>query len=427
MTQRVVIIGGGFAGLHAALSVGKLPVDVTLVDKRNFHLFQPLLYQVATGGLSPGDITAPLRAVVRKLPNVRVLLAEVKSIEPQQRRVILNDGEVEYDILLMAAGADNFYFGNDGWSQYAPPLKSIEDATAMRARILSAFEHAEREPDESKRRAWLRFVIVGGGPTGVELAGAIGEISRDTLRGDFRRIRPEEAQILLLEHSPRVLGQFADDLSASAERQLIQLGVRTRTGVKVTGVDATGVIIDTGTQRERIETYTVLWAAGVRPVPLGKQLADALGITLDRGGRIAVAKDFSIPGHPEILVMGDMAAYEQDGQMLPGLAAVAMQQGQFAGKIVNARLKGVPAPQFRYVDKGTMATIGRAAAVAQFGKVHFTGLIAWLLWLFIHLMLLVGFQNRLLVALQWGFQYLTFNRGARLITQGPDGRDRSAA
>jgi NADH dehydrogenase len=427
MTHRVVIIGGGFAGLHAALSVGKLPVDVTLVDKRNFHLFQPLLYQVATGGLSPGDITAPLRAVVRKLPNVRVILAEVKSIDPAQHRVILNDGELAYDTLIAAAGADNFYFGNDSWSQYAPPLKSIEDATAMRARILSAFEHAEREPDESKRRAWLRFVIVGGGPTGVELAGAIGEISRDTLRGDFRHIKPEEAQILLLEHSPRLLGQFADDLSASAERQLINLGVRTRTGVKVTGIDSTGVIVDTGQQRERIETYTVLWAAGVRPVPLGKQLADSLGITVDRGGRIPVSKDFSVAGHPEILVMGDMAAYEQDGQMLPGLAAVAMQQGQFAGKIIKARLNGVPPPQFHYADKGTMATIGRAAAVAQFGKVHFTGLIAWLLWLFVHLMLLVGFQNRLLVALQWGFQYLTFNRGARLITQSPDGRDRTAA
>jgi NADH dehydrogenase len=415
--HRVVIVGGGFGGLYSALALGRQPVQVTLIDRRNFHLFQPLLYQVATGGLSPGDITAPLRSVLRKQKNTAVLMAECTGFDVPGRRVLLGDEAIAYDSLIVAAGAENHYFGNDGWSAAAPGLKTIEDATEMRARILSAFEQAEREADAVKRRAWLRFVVVGAGPTGVELAGTLGEIARDTLKDDFRRIRPEESEILLIEGGDRALPQFVEELSAKAERELIGLGVRTRTKVRVTAIDATGVTLNGPRGEERIESFTVLWAAGVRPSGLGRQLAQALGAETDRAGRVVIGQDLSVPSHPNIYVLGDLAHQEQDGAVLPGLAAVAMQQGQHVGKVIAARLANRPAPAFRYVDKGTLATIGRHAAVAQFGRVKLTGSIAWLAWLFIHLLLLVGFRNRVLVATQWAFQYFTFNRGARLITR----------
>lgn len=418
--HHAVIIGGGFGGMNAARVLGGAAVRVTLIDRRNFHLFQPLLYQVASGGLSPGDITAPLRHVLRREKNVSVLLAEVTSIDAARRAVQLDDGsELAYDTLIIAAGARNFYFGNDHWESAAPGLKSIEDATEVRARILGAFENAERARDAAARKEWLRFVVVGAGPTGVELAGAISEISRDTMRGDFRNIKPEESEILLLEGTPRLLPAFPPDLSAKAERSLIRLGVRSRTGVRVTNIDSTGVDLTGPNGPERIVSRTVLWAAGVTMSPLGAMIAKQTGAETDRAGRVRVQSDLSIANHPEILVIGDLALFEQDGKPLPGLCPVAMQQGWHVRPVIEARLAGKPAPAFRYHDKGTMATIGRNMAVADLGFVRFGGLLAWLAWLFIHLLYIVGFENRVLIALKWGFQYLTFNRGARLITGAP--------
>ncbi len=420
---KIIIVGGGFAGLNAAKVLGRLPVDVTLIDRRNFHLFQPLLYQVASGGLSPGDIAAPLRDVLSRFKNIQVLMAEVTGFDPALRRILLADGKLDYDMLILATGAETSYYGQDSWQTNAPGLKSIEDATRIRSRILSAFENAERETDPIKRRAWLRFAVVGAGPTGVELAGAIGEISRDTLRSDFRSIKPEESEILLLEGSPYVLSAFKHDLSMMAERDLINLGVRTRLGVRVTEIDDAGVTIKGPAGSERIEARTVIWAAGVRASSLGLKLATALGIGVDRTGRVAVGPDLCIPSHPEIMVLGDLAHFEQDGAPLPGLCPVAMQQGWYAGKLVAARLKNRIPPPFRYTDKGIMATIGRHSAVVDIGFARFGGYPAWLVWLFLHLMYLVGFRSRLLVAIQWAIQYFTFNRGARLITGATIERD----
>lgn len=414
--QRVVIVGGGFGGLNAAKSLGRAPVEVTVIDKRNFHLFQPLLYQVATGGLSPGDIAAPLRAVLRKQRNTQVLLAEAADIDPKRKVVFAGGAEIPYDSLILAAGAAHSYFGRDEWAALAPGLKTIEDATDIRGRLFVAFEAAEREPDPALRRQWLTFVIVGAGPTGVELAGALGEIANETLKGDFRRIRPEEARILLIDAAPRVLASFPEDLSPKAERALIKLGVRTRCGVRVTAIDPTGVTVEFDHATERIAARTVLWAAGVQAAPLARVLASRTGLELDRAGRVPVAPDLTVPGHPDIYVIGDMARVEQDGRLLPGVAPVAMQQGRYVARLILARLRGGTLPPFRYFDKGSLATIGRAAAVADFGRVRFAGVLAWLTWLFVHLMYLVGFQNRVKVFLQWGFHYFTFNRGARLIT-----------
>ncbi len=409
--HRVVILGGGFGGLYAAQALRRAPVDLTLVDRRNFHLFQPLLYQVATGSLSPGEICTPIRAILRKQKNARVLLGEAASLDLAARKLILTDGEVLYDTLIIATGARNSYFGNTEWPHFAPGLKSIEDATAVRHKILYAFEAAEREPDHDQRRAWLTFVIVGAGPTGVELAGALAEIARDTLRHDFRSIHPEESRILLLEGSPHVLPTYPEKLSVDAEQSLIKLGVLPRTNVRVTAIDAAGVTLQSG---EHIEARTVLWAAGVAPSEFGK----ALGVPLDKQGRVLVEPDLTVPGHPEIFVIGDLAHFEQDGKPLPGVAPVAMQQGRYAARVLLEKTR----EPFRYHDKGSLAVIGRAAGVADLGRLKFGGMLAWLAWLFIHLMYLVQFRNRLIVFIRWGFQYIMFDRGARLITGDGDGR-----
>jgi NADH dehydrogenase len=414
--HKVVIIGGGFGGLYAAQALKRAPVQVTLIDKRNFHLFQPLLYQVATGSLSPGEIASPLRTILNRHRNTQVLLAEAYDLDPARRRVILNDGEIEYDTLIVSTGSMNHYFGHDGWSEVAPGLKTIEDATRIRHKILFAFEAAEREPDPVKRRAWLTFVVVGAGPTGVELAGALGEIANDTLRNEFRSIDPQEARILLLDGSPRVLPPYPPELSEAAERRLISLGVRSRNNVRVTAIDENGVTLESERGQEYIHAKTVLWAAGVTATPFGRVIAERTGVQLDRGGRVIVQPDLTVPGHSEIFVIGDLAHVEQDGAMLPGVAPVAMQQGRYVARTIQTRLAGKPMKPFHYFDKGSLAVIGRGAAVAHFGKIKLKGLIAWIVWLFVHLMYIVEFQNRVLVFIQWGFEYLTFNRGARLIT-----------
>ncbi len=414
--ETVVIVGGGFGGLQAAKALGKAPVKVILLDRRNFHLFQPLLYQVATGSLSPGEISAPLRATLRDQKNTTVLLGEAVSIVPESRHLILADGALHYDTLILAPGAENSYFGHKDWSKVAPGLKSVEDATAMRHKILFAFEAAERETDPARRNAWLTFIIVGGGPTGVELAGALAEIATDTLRNDFRHIQPQNARILLIEGGRQVLPSYPADLAEAAEKSLIKLGVRTRTGVRVTDIDSEGVTLN-GT--EHIPTRTVLWAAGVKSSDLGQVLKDHAGAELDRQGRVIVGPDLSIPGHPEIFVIGDLAHFEQAGHPLPGVAPVAMQQGRYVARVIRDRLKGRASKPFRYFDKGSLAVIGRKYAVVEIGKLHLKGLIAWLIWLFVHLMYLVGFSNRVIVFFRWGMQYLTFDRGARLITGPP--------
>jgi len=414
--HRVVILGGGFGGLYAAKALKNAPVDLTLLDRRNFHLFQPLLYQVATGSLSPGEIASPLRSILRRQKNTRVLLGEAIDLDAHRRRVILRDGEAEYDSLIVATGSTDSYFGHDEWRRIAPSLKSIEEATEIRQKILFAFEAAEREADPEKRREWLTFVLVGAGATGVELAGALGEIAHDTLRHEFRSIRPEEAQILLLEGSPRVLPSYPEDLSAAAERSLIRLGVRPRTNVFVTSIDETGVTVKSAAGAERIAARTVIWSAGVRASSFGETLEKRAGAQRDPSGRVLVATDCSLPNHPEIFVIGDLAHLEQAGKPLPGVAQVAMQQGGYVAKLIRRRLAGQALPPFRYFDKGNLAVIGRAAAVAQIGPLHISGLLAWLTWLFVHLMYLVEFSNRVLVFVHWGFLYLTFNRGARLIT-----------
>jgi NADH dehydrogenase len=415
--HRVVIVGGGFGGLYAAKALGQAPAAVTLIDRRNFHLFQPLLYQVATGGLSPGEIASPLRVVLRRQRNTEVLLGEVVDLDVERRRVILRDGEASYDDLIVATGATHHYFGNDQWAPLAPGLKTIEDATEIRSRLLGAFESAEREPDPEKRRAWLTFVIVGGGPTGVELAGALGEIANDTLRHDFRHIDPAQAQILLIEGEDRVLPPFPPGLSAKAEQQLIGLGVRSLTGARVTDIDADGVAVRAGGQEQRIATRTVLWAAGVRASRLGKVLAERAGAPLDRAGRVVVEPDLSLPAHPEIHVIGDLANFShQGGRPLPGVAPVAMAQGRYVAHLIRRKLRGQPVEPFHYLDKGNLATVGRNKAVAQFGKLHMAGFLAWFVWVFVHLMYLVEFDNRLLVFVEWVYNYLTRNRGARLIT-----------
>ena len=409
--HRVVIIGGGFAGLNAAQLLKHADAEVTLIDKRNFHLFQPLLYQVATGALSPGEIAAPLRYVLNRQKNTRVLLGEVSDLDAGE--VVLKDGSrVPYDTLIVATGATHHYFGHPEWATLAPGLKSVEDATEIRTRILLAFERAEKETDPAERQANLTFVVVGGGPTGVELAGALGEISRDTLKKDFRHINPADAKIFLIEGEPRLLPSYPPKLSKSAEESLTKLGVQTRNSSRVTEIDKDGVTVKTGDKTNPIRTRTVLWAAGVQASPLGKLLESKAGAKLDKSGRVLVEPDLSIAGRPEILVVGDLAAVPK----VPGVAPAAIQQGRYAAKLVIARLRNEKTKPFHYHDKGSLATIGRNQAVAEIGSFQFSGILAWLAWLFIHLLYIVGFQNRALIALQWAFGYLTYNRGARLIT-----------
>ncbi|MDQ4076337.1 MAG: NAD(P)/FAD-dependent oxidoreductase [Chloroflexota bacterium] len=415
--RHVVIVGGGFAGLNAAKHLKDAPVRVTLIDRRNHHLFQPLLYQVATSTLSPADIASPLRALLRHQENAQVLLGEVTDIDAANRQVVLNDvTRIDYDTLIVAAGAGQHYFGNDQWKPWAPSLKTLEDATEIRRRILTAFEVAEGLSDPDAIRAWLTFVVVGGGPTGVELAGAVAGIARATLKDDFRTINPANAQILLVQSGDRVLPTYPPELSAKAEAGLLRLGVSVHTGVRVTDVGPDGVILSRGDQHEYIPTRTVLWAAGVQASPLGRALAQSTGTPLDRGGRVLVEADLSVPGHPEIFVIGDMASFtHQTGKPLPGIAAVAMQQGQYVAELLKRWLHGDDMPPFRYRDLGSLATIGRSAAVADFGRVRFYGRLAWLIWYVVHWMKLIGFENRLLVLMQWLWSYFTRNRSARLI------------
>ncbi|MGH9325559.1 MAG: NAD(P)/FAD-dependent oxidoreductase [Terriglobia bacterium] len=417
--HKVVILGGGFGGLYAAQALRSAPVEVTLIDRRNYHLFQPLMYQVATGSLSPGEIAAPLRGVLSRQKNAHVLLGEAVDVDPTKKRVMLSDGaSFRYDSLIVATGSENSYYGNDGWREWAPSLKTVEEALSVRHKILYAFEAAERMADSEERRAWLTFVIVGAGTTGLELAGALAEISRETLRHDFRSIRPQEARIILMEGSPRVLPTYPEDLSVKAERQLAKLGVEVRKGVRVVGVDREGVTLHDDDRIERLATRTVLWAGGVVASDFGRRLATRTEVETDKGGRIRVNPDLTVSGYSDIYVIGDLAfAFRPDGRQLPGVAQVAMQEGAYAAKAIVKRLGGPKElPPFTYFDKGDVAVIGRAAAVANIFGVHVSGLTAWIIWLFIHLMYIVEFQSRVLVFIQWGFQYVTFSRGARLIT-----------
>jgi NADH:ubiquinone reductase (H+-translocating) len=415
--HRVVIIGGGFGGLCAARSFASAPVQLTLIDRRNFHLFQPLLYQVATGWLSPANISSTLRAVLSRQKNARVLLAEVTDFDAERREVISSAGNVAYDTLIVATGSTHHYFGHDEWENQAPSLKSVEDATEIRRRIFSAFERAEWETDPAAVRALLTFVVVGGGPTGVELAGALADVAKRTLKNDFRHIDPADAQIILLEAAPCILTTYPKDLAAKAETFLKNLGVSVKTRSAVTDLRSGEVVIKRDETTQRIASHTVLWAAGVRASSLGKALARATGARLDRAGRVFVDQDFALPNHPEIFVIGDLANYSSSGDApLPGVAPVAQQAGRYVAKLVACRLRGKNVPAFHYRDRGTMAIIGRRHAVADFGRFHLAGFFAWLTWLFVHLMQLVEFQNRVLVLVQWGWYYLRRSRAARLIT-----------
>jgi NADH dehydrogenase len=417
--HKVVVIGGGFAGLGAARALKSSTAEVTLVDRRNFHLFQPLLYQIATGSLSPSDIAGPLRSIFKSQRNVRVLLGEARQIDANARVVTLADGTaLEYDSLVLAAGSTTTYFGHDEWMPYAQCLKSLEDATEMRRRIFTAFENAELEGSK-QTSPWLTFVIVGGGATGVELAGALSEIARKTLKDDFRAIRPEMAQLIIVDQAPRLLPAFSEFLAGKAEKQLIELGVRVRCGLRVTCIDGEGVKLEgaDGTTLE-IPSKTVLWAGGVAIPGIVRELERATGAAADRRGLIKVLPDLTVPNHPEIFAVGDIAFVEQkDGRGLPGVAQVAMQQGAYAGKTIARRLnQQSPPPPFHYSDRGDMAVIGRAAAIARIFGHEVWGWPAWTVWAFIHILYLIEFQSRIIVIVRWAFQYLTFSRGARLIT-----------
>jgi NADH dehydrogenase len=409
--KRVVIVGGGFAGLNAAKILGNYPreLEVVVIDRRNHHLFQPLLYQVAMAGLSPADIAAPIRNLLSKFSNTTVLQGNVDKIDVEARKVIGDFGEQEYDYLILAAGAQHAYFGREEWEPYAPGLKTLEQATEIRRRVLTTFEQAEARPHDSQERKWLlTFVIVGGGPTGVELAGAIAEMSRTTLARDFRNIDPKLTRVLLIEAGPRILAQFGPEMAQRARTDLEALGVQIWTDSRVTKVDARGVEIG----EERVEAATVLWAAGVQAAPV----AATLQSERDRSGRVHVGPDLSLPGHPEVFVAGDVAwAEDEQGKPLPGLAPVAMQQGRWIARTLVNELRGKPRGRFHYFDKGQMATIGRRKAVLEKGRMKFGGLLAWLAWLLVHIYYLTGFRNRLIVLIQWSWSYLTFARGARLI------------
>lgn len=424
---HVVILGGGFGGIAAARALAKAPVRITLVDRRNHHLFQPLLYQVATASLSAPSIAAPLRHMLRNQRNVTVLMDEATSIDPAQRRIELKHGQgpLPYDWLIVATGATHAYFGNDAWAPYAPGLKTLDDAFTIRRRVLTAFERAEEEDDPERRQAWLNFVIVGAGPTGVELAGALAEIARHTLPREFRRADPRSANILLVEAGAKVLPAFAPTLSDKARSQLEKLGVQVLTGRRVTAIDGNGVeMAGGGTDEDRthIASHTVLWAAGVAASPLGAQL----GTTVDRAGRVQVQPDLSVPGHANVFVVGDLANVQDDGKPVPGVAPAAQQMGRYAGMRIAASVTGkISAARFRYKDAGALATIGRMAGVADIGGIRFSGVLAWWVWLVAHIFFLIGFRNRLVVLLDWALAYCTYQRHARIVTgsDAPTARD----
>ena len=406
---HIVIVGGGFAGLYTARGLRRADARITLVDRHNYHLFQPLLYQVAMAALNPSDIAAPIRSILRRQKNTEVVLGEVRSIDVAQKTLRFDNTELAYDYLVLATGATHSYFAHPEWAKDAPGLKSIDDALEIRRRVLLAFERAERETDPAKQAAWLTFVIIGAGPTGVELAGALSEIARQTMLKDFRRINPASARVILLEGRERVLPPYPPDLSEKAKQQLERLGVEVHTNAIVTDLDDHEVVCGD----LRIATRTVLWGAGVQASPLAK----SLGVPLDRAGRVFVESDLSIPGHPEVFVLGDLAAVkQQDGSLVPGVAPAAIQAGQHTALNLSRMLDHEPTLRFRYKDKGSLATIGRAAAVADFGSIRFGGFVAWLAWLLIHIFFLIGFRNRFLVVTQWAWAYLTYQRGARLIT-----------
>lgn len=412
---QVIIIGGGFAGLAAARRLRRVPCEVTLVDRHNHHVFQPLLYQVATAGLSPGDIASPIRWILRKQPRLRVLLATVDRIDSAAKQITLDGGaRLRYDYLIVAAGAAHSYFGHDEWAQSAPGLKTLDDALAIRRRLLLAFEEAERESNPVYQRRLLTFVLIGGGPTGVELAGALGEIAGHALKAEFDNVDPAIARIILIEAGPSILPSFPDDLRTSARKALRRLGIDVREGQAVTKVEDGAVWVGD----ERIEAHTILWAAGIAAAPISRDL----GPQLDRAGRIIVNADLSAPGHPSVFVAGDLASFShQTGKPLPGVAQVAKQQGSHAAANVAKLIAGQPTTQFRYFDPGNMATIGRNAAIADFGFLRVSGYLGWLLWLFVHILFLIGFRNRLSVMLQWAAAYLTYQRSVRLITRDPPG------
>jgi NADH:ubiquinone reductase (H+-translocating) len=405
---HVVIIGAGFGGLTCAQALKRAKVKITIVDRANHHLFQPLLYQVAMAGLSPADIAQPIRSILHNQKNVKVLLDEATDVDFNNQTVELRDSKLKYDYLVLAAGGRTSYFGHDEWETFAPGLKDLDDAVEIRRRVLLAFEAAEKETDPERRRALMTFVVVGGGPTGVELAGAIAELSHFVLARDFRSIFPEEAEILLLEGGPKILPSFAPDLSKSAHRQLTELGVRVQTGAQVTHIDEYGVNLSD----ERIRAATVIWAAGVSATTL----TERLGAPLDRAGRVLVNHDLTVPGHHNVFAIGDMTYLEQDGKALPGVSPVAMQMGRRVAGNIRNDLAGKPYEEFRYFDKGSMATIGRKAAIAEIGKLHLSGFIAWMAWLTVHIFFLIGFRNRFAVLFNWAWSYFTYQRGARLIT-----------
>lgn len=419
LREQVVVIGGGFGGLTVTKGLRNAPVDVTLVDRRNFHLFQPLLYQVATGSLAASDIAHPLRSIFKGHRNIFVLKAEVVDLNPAQQKIILTDGELYYDTLVVATGSSHHYFGHEEWSQKAPGLKTVEDALNIRRRILLALENAEKEVDPGKRRAWMTFVIVGGGPTGVELAGALAELTRKTLQGNFRRINPAESRILLLEGLERVLPPYPEELSAKAAETLTRLGVEVQTQTMVTGIQDGIIQVNRGKEKQKaqIEAKTILWGAGMKASPLGNLLAQQAGVQLDRTGRVIVEPDLTLPDHPNIFVIGDLANFShQTGSPLPGLAAVAMQQGEYVAQLIQAKFRQETLSPFYYTDKGTMAIIGRNEAVADIKSRHLSGFLAWLIWLVVHIRYLIGFDNKLLVLFQWAWSYFTHKRGALLIT-----------
>jgi NADH dehydrogenase len=412
---EVVIVGGGFGGLATARGLRRVSVHVTLLDRQNHHLFQPLLYQVATAGLSPAEIASPIRRILWRQGNTGVLLAEVTAVDPTAKRVILTDGALAYDKLILAAGATHSYFGHDEWEAHAPGLKTLEDALEVRRRALLAFERAERETDAEARRSWLTFVVIGGGPTGVEMAGAFAEIARHTLSRDFRRIDPKAARVILVEAGPRILPAYPPDLSESAARQLEGLGVQVWTAAPVTGIDEGGVRMG----EDRVAARTIVWAAGVEASPLAR----SLGVPLDRQGRVPVREDLTVPGRPDVFVIGDLAVLEQDGRPVPGVAPAAIQMGRHAASNVARAVRGEALLPFRYRDKGSLATIGRRRAVAMRGRFHLSGFVAWVSWLSIHIFFLIGFRNRFVVLFTWAWAYVTYQRSARLIL----GRGRGAA